>query len=137
MIFIVFIQMKFSQVTHFVSQNRQAFMNMIGMGIIFNYSVHNYRLKIAWDEHELEMRKIQAESQRIKDALSDVAWQGDVQDKIYARKTTLAKELEARFAEPVEPTAKDRVLAQERELSRIEAELGVSLGGEKEKTKII
>ena len=85
--------MSFTKAAKFMSRNRQPLMNCLGMGIIFSYSVHNYRLKIAWDEHELEMRAIEAESDRIKTTLLDETWAREVGERLRWGKSTLANEL--------------------------------------------
>ena len=119
--------MSFTKAAQFMSRNRQPLMNCLGMGIIFSYSVHNYRLKIAWDEHELEMRMIEAESERIKTTLLDETWVKEAGERLRWGKSTLAKELEERLAVPVETTPMDRVLEQQKELDLIAKELGVGV----------
>jgi len=119
--------MSFTKAAQFVSRNRQPLMNCLGMGIIFSYSVHNYRLKIAWDEHELEMRAIEAESERIKTTLLDETWVKKAGERLRWGKSTLAEELKERLAVPVETTPMDRVLEQQKELDLIAKELGVGV----------
>lgn len=42
--------------------------------MVFSYSIHNYRVKLAWDEREEEFRKLEDELARVKTGLSDDGW---------------------------------------------------------------
>jgi hypothetical protein len=119
--------MSFQKGIQFISRNRQQLMNILGMGIIFSYSAHNYRLKIEWDEHEVEMAGIKAENVRIKATLGDNSWMKSAGERIRRGKSTLEQEIQERLAEPVEPTAMDKVKAQQAELALIQKELGVGI----------
>ena len=51
------------------------YINRIGVYFVFSYSIHNYRVKIAWDEREVEFNKVKAELSQVKDGLTlDEAW---------------------------------------------------------------
>ena len=56
------------------SSNKQAIVNIIGVYMVFSYSIHNYRVKLAWDEREEEFRKLEDELARVKTGLSDDGW---------------------------------------------------------------
>ena len=64
----------FGRAGEFVTKNKQALINILGMSMVFSYSVHNYRVKIAWDEREVEYRRLEQELSRIKAGLSDEKW---------------------------------------------------------------
>jgi hypothetical protein len=119
--------MSFSQIGGFISRNKQQLINTIGMGIVFSYSIHNYRLKIAWDEHEQEMRAIESESIRVKDLLADKTWQMQASERIRRRKSTLEQELVKILETPREPSPIEKVQQQKRELEAIKKELGIKL----------
>ena len=122
--------MSFGKAARFISGNKQGIMNCVGMGIIFSYSIHNYRLKIAWDEHEVEKQKVEAENARLKSVLSDGEWQKEAGLRVRYGKTTLAHELSERLAEPVELSVLEKVQAQQKELDAIRKELQVEVGAE-------
>jgi hypothetical protein len=54
--------------------NKQAIVNIIGVYMVFSYSIHNYRVKLAWDEREEEFRKVEDELARVRAGLSDDGW---------------------------------------------------------------
>ena len=55
------------------------------MYFVFSYSIHNYRVKIAWDEREVEFNKVKAELSQVKDGLtSDEAWLAGAAAKVKA-----------------------------------------------------
>ena len=57
----------------------------IGLYFVFSYSIHNYRVKIAWDEREVEFNKVKAELSQVKDGLtSDEAWLAGAAAKVKA-----------------------------------------------------
>jgi len=57
----------------------------IGVYFVFSYSIHNYRVKIAWDEREVEFNKVKAELSQVKDGLtSDEAWLAGAAAKVKA-----------------------------------------------------
>ena len=58
----------------FLYENKQALINIVGMSMVFSYSVHNYRVKIAWEEREVEYRKLERELIRIKTGLVHDTW---------------------------------------------------------------
>lgn len=95
------------RVGSFISKNRQQLINMcvrrgcletlpvvhpcfpppprIGVYFVFSYSIHNYRVKIAWDEREVEFNKVKAELSQVKDGLtSDEAWLAGAAAKVKA-----------------------------------------------------
>jgi predicted nucleic acid-binding Zn-ribbon protein len=69
---------------------------------VFSYSIHHYRVKIAWDEREKEFDALKAQISQIKEALvSDEKWLSNVATKVKATRTkpeaVLKTELEAKI----------------------------------------
>jgi len=61
-------------VFNFISKNRQALVNIFGVYFVFTYSIHNYRLKLAWDEREVEFQATERDFERVKATLGDNEW---------------------------------------------------------------
>ena len=51
----------FQRVKNFISKNKQAIMNTLGVYFVFAYAVHNYRVSIAWDKREEEFVALESE----------------------------------------------------------------------------
>lgn len=123
----------------FLSKNKQQLVNMIGMWIVFTYSIKNYQLKQAWDEREEELSKTEAELGNLRSLAIDEEWLEATEVKIRKARQgagTLKAELSVRFEAPKAPTAADAVTAamatqkkQEEELAEIARELGTVIGG--------
>jgi hypothetical protein len=78
----------YQKVKNFVSKNRQQLINIIGVYFVFSYAVHNYRIKLAWDDLELEFKELQLEVDRIKDALQDEEWTSNIESEIRRTKAS-------------------------------------------------
>lgn len=59
---------------NFFSRNKQAIINTLGVYFVFAYAVHNYRVKVAWDEREEEFRVLEGEFDRVRSTLISDAW---------------------------------------------------------------
>jgi hypothetical protein len=69
---------------------------------VFSYSIHHYRVKVAWDEREREFDALKMQISQLKDALvSDEKWLSNVATKVKATRTkpeiVLKTELEAKI----------------------------------------
>ena len=40
----------FAKAVSYVSRNRQAVVNMVGMYFMLSYAVYNYKVKLAWED---------------------------------------------------------------------------------------
>ena len=74
--------MSVASVGAFVKQNRQALLNILGMSMVFSYSVHNYRVKVAWEEREVEFRRLERELERVKGGLASDEWLDRVSESV-------------------------------------------------------
>jgi uncharacterized Zn finger protein (UPF0148 family) len=71
---------------------------------VFSYAIHNYRVKIAWDERETEFNKVKNELSQVQSITSDEAWLTSTAAKVKAARagvqaTVLKEELQAKVAE--------------------------------------
>jgi len=63
-----------ARVASFLTTNKQALINIVGMSMVFSSAIHNFRVKIAWDDREVEFRKLERELDRIKAGVADDRW---------------------------------------------------------------
>lgn len=64
-------QSAFQRITYFVSQNRQAIVNMIGAYFLLSYAIYNYKVKLAWNDLTKEMDDLQKEYDNLKTSIQD------------------------------------------------------------------
>ena len=74
------------------------------MYFVFSYAIHNYRVKIAWDEREVEFNKLKNELSQVQSITSDEAWLTSTAAKVKAARagahaTVLKGEIQAKVAE--------------------------------------
>ncbi len=73
----------FQTVGRFLSKNKQQIMNMIGIYFCFSVAIHNYKMKIAWDEREKEVQKVKDQLSQLETALiSETKWIDDTEQRI-------------------------------------------------------
>ena len=61
----------------------------VGVYFVFSYAIHNYRVKLAWDEREVEFKHLKQELAQVKDSITtDDAWLASTVAKIKAAKST-------------------------------------------------
>ena len=61
----------------------------VGVYFVFSYAIHNYRVKLAWDERELEFKQLKQELSQVKDSITtDDVWLANTIAKIKAAKST-------------------------------------------------
>ena len=108
-------------------KNRQALMNIMAMGLMMSYAVHNYELKVKWDEREKEFVKIQDQLKTVHALTEDKDWLSATENGIKWRSTTLQKELLIKLEPPKELTPIEKVQLQQDELKKIQQELGTKL----------
>ena len=64
-------QSAFQRITYFLSQNRQAVVNMIGAYFLLSYAIYNYKVKLAWTDLTKEMDDIQQEYEDLKTSIQE------------------------------------------------------------------
>lgn len=73
----------FQTVGRFLNKNKQQIMNMIGIYFCFSVAIHNYKMKIAWDEREKEVQKVKEQLSQLETALiSETKWIDDTEQRI-------------------------------------------------------
>jgi len=73
----------FQTVGRFLSKNKQQIMNMIGVYFCFSVAIHNYKMKLAWDEREMEVQKIKEKLSQLESALlSETKWMEWTEERI-------------------------------------------------------
>lgn len=106
----------------FVSNNKQALINIFGMYLVFSYSIHNYRVQIAWDEREVEFRKIEKELGRVKATLNDGEFISRTSERVKTElkqpripNETIARVLRSEYdllLNPLQPTKEEIVIGK-------------------------
>jgi len=56
------------------------------MYFVFSYAIHNYRVKLAWDDREEEFKDLETEMEKLKTQLSDGEWLASTEKKIKSSK---------------------------------------------------
>ena len=111
----------FARVKSFISKNKQAIINTLGIYFVFAYAVHNYRVQVAWDAREEEFVALEDELERVKSGLNNDKWAKDTADKVaYARRGDRAGVLSTEIQKLVQwvpPTAEERVRAAKNAVS--------------------
>lgn len=73
----------FQRVGQFLNKNKQQFMNIIGTYFCLSVAIHNYKMKIAWDEREIEVQRIKSQLSQIETALvSETKWIEDTEQRV-------------------------------------------------------
>ena len=73
----------FQMVGRFLGKNKQQIMNMIGIYFCFSVAIHNYKMKIAWDEREKEVQKIKSKLSQFETAfVSETKWIEDAEQRV-------------------------------------------------------
>lgn len=52
------------------------------MYFVFSYAIHNYRVKLAWDDRELEFKALETEIERMTSVLNNDEWLRATENKI-------------------------------------------------------
>ena len=61
----------------------------MGVYFVFSYAIHNYRVKLAWDEREIEFKQLKQELSQVKDSITtDDEWLANTVAKVKAAKNT-------------------------------------------------
>jgi hypothetical protein len=71
------------------------------MYLVVSFGVHNFKVKKAWEEREVQVTQLNADYSALKDAVLDTEWLTEVEKKVRASKpaqNVLRSELEGRFA---------------------------------------
>jgi hypothetical protein len=71
------------------------------MYLVVSFGVHNFKVKKAWEEREVQVTQLNADYSALKDAVLDEEWLSELEKKVRAAKPTqdvLRSELEDRFA---------------------------------------
>jgi len=92
------------------------------MYFVFSYAIHNYRVKLAWDDRELEFKALESDMERIKSGLNDEEWLKMTELKIKASsstdKGTTLRDAINEIVSPKEMSLSERVLEKSMILNR-------------------
>ncbi len=109
----------FSRAKNFFYKNRQGILNVLGAYFLFSLAVHNYRVQIAWDKREEEVRTIEAELERVRNTLTSDVWTREVETAVSMERSQkkrtkvdgeTIKEAILKVLQWMPPTAEERVL---------------------------
>ena len=82
----------FQRFGSFISKNKQALINTMGVYFVLSYSVHNYRVQQAWDQREVEFKALEEEVTRMQETLGSTEWINKTEETIkknYRNKTSV------------------------------------------------
>lgn len=71
------------------------------MYLVVSFGIHNFKVQKAWEEHEVEMKKLKDEYVALKESVLETTWLDEVEKKIRSSKpgqNILSSELESKFS---------------------------------------
>ena len=111
-----------------IYKNRQQIVNIAGIWLVLSYSIYSYRVNLAWNEREFELKKFELENSIINAALIDENWMNDLEDKV-RNGCSLKQELSKRIPLKVDIESQREKLSSENDSAILVAGLGSIVGG--------